>query len=395
MTEPLGRSQVLEYLGSLSHSNTIFLISFERKGSILNGHTKEIQELVNGFDIQWHFIEYSNRFGIASTAMQIMKASWFATDWIKNYQIEIVHARSFIPATIGLTLKAICGVKLLFDIRGFSIEEKVDRGRLKKDSLLFRVLRRMEKYLYRSADHIVTLTYAAKEILTQDADVASTKITVIPTCASRDVFRVMSQSDKRSFKSSLQYDSEARIVIHTGTVSGWYDFESEVKLVGEMMKLDNRINFLVLNRNDQPFIKNLISQYTLPSDRVKLKSVPFNEVYKYLNIASFSLFFIKPSYSKKASLPTKFAENVACLLPSVTNTGIGDMDFYLQKYGVGHTIDLSELDADINKIAGEILKNVFDIGYICSEFSTLFDRHLGNDTSVSKYQSIYDSLKKI
>ncbi len=395
MTEPLGRSQVLEYLSSLSHSNRIYLISFERKNAIQSGQENEIKELVKDAGIEWRFFQYSNRFGIASTMMQVLKASWFASGLFKKHQFEIVHARSLIPAVVGFILKTIYGVKLVFDIRGFSIEEKVDRGRLKKESYLFNILKRIESHLYKSADHIVTLTHSAKEILAQDKVIQKNIISVIPTCASRETFRTISRSKKLSFKASMQYAPNDRLVIHTGTVTGWYDFESEVKLVGEMMQQDETIHFLVLNKNDQPYIQELVRKYDLPSDRVKLRSVPFEDVYKYLNIADFSLFFIKPSYSKKASFPTKFAENVACLLPSITNIGIGDMDFYLQQYDVGYAVELAKIDTNANTVAESILTKVFDTGFSHRDFETLFDQYLGKHTSITKYQNIYDSVNKI
>ena len=81
MTEPLGRSQVLEYLSSLSEANKICLISFERKDSIQSRQVNEIQKLVSSVGIEWYFLEYSNRYGIASTIMQILRASWLASRW--------------------------------------------------------------------------------------------------------------------------------------------------------------------------------------------------------------------------------------------------------------------------------------------------------------------------
>ena len=60
MTEPLGRSQVLEYLINLSKENKIYLISFERDNDLEN--VNEIKALIKGHDIEWHYFTYSNKY---------------------------------------------------------------------------------------------------------------------------------------------------------------------------------------------------------------------------------------------------------------------------------------------------------------------------------------------
>uniref|UniRef100_UPI0035658781 glycosyltransferase n=1 Tax=Sulfurovum sp. TaxID=1969726 RepID=UPI0035658781 len=353
MTEPLGRSQVLEYLIDLSKENEIYLLSFERESDLKN--VDEIHELIKEQKIQWHYLTYSNKYGVVSTLWQLVQAIRLGSKTVHEHSIDIVHARSMIPATIGLVLKKLHGAKLLFDIRGFAIDEKIDTGRLQKSSLLYKLLKRLDDHLYKVSDHIVTLTHTAKEILHQSLDIPKEKITVIPTCANKELFKLLDEDEKRVFKSTLGYAEQDKIVVHTGTVSGWYDFEAEVRLVKAMINQDEDVRFLVLNKNEHPFVEKILDNYLLKREHVKVASCSFNEMYKYLNIADASLFFIKPSFSKQASAPTKFAENVACRLPSVTNSGVGDMGFYLEQYKVGMAVDLDTLDANLEKVAADVI----------------------------------------
>jgi hypothetical protein len=93
---------------------------------------------------------------------QIVKTIIMGSKIIRKEDIDIIHARSMIPAVMGLVLKKIHKVKLLFDIRGFAIDEKIDSGRLKNDSLMFKVLKKLDNHLYKASDHVVTLTHNAK-----------------------------------------------------------------------------------------------------------------------------------------------------------------------------------------------------------------------------------------
>ena len=391
MTEPLGRSQVLEYIIDLSKENRFYLISFEREQDLKN--VNEIKELIKEHNIEWHYLIYSNKYGVFSTINQLWKVVHLGSKLINNNSIDIIHARSMIPATMGLLLKKLYGIKLLFDIRGFAIDEKVDSGRLEKKSLLYKTLKKLDNYLYKQSDHIVTLTHIAKEILHKQLQIPIEKITVIPTCANKKLFRLLDRDEKKSFKKTLGYSVDDKIILHTGTVSGWYDFEKEVKLIKEMIKQDKNVYFLVLNKHEQPFIKEIFNKYELPQEQVKISSSTFNEVHKYLNIANASLFFIKPSFSKQASAPTKFAENVACFLPSITNRGVGDMGYYLDKYNVGMLIDIEKLDKEIEVISKNILIQM-ENKIKKDDYEKLFYEHFDKDMAVNKYQIIYNLLDR-
>lgn len=390
MTEPLGRSQVLEYLIDLSKENKIFLISFEREQDLEN--ISQIEELINQHDIHWDYLIYSNKYGVFSTVSQIVRVMKIGAKHIKQHGVQIIHARSMIPATIGMILKKIYGVKLLFDIRGFAIDEKVDSRRLKKDSLLFKTLKTLDDYFYREADHVVTLTHKAKDMLHDNQHIYHDTMTVIPTCASKKVFKRLKEDERELFKSSLGYKNGDKIIIHTGTVSGWYDFDKEVKLVKELISQSDKVHLLVLNKKEHSFINEVIDKYNLPQEKVKITSSSFDEMYKYLSIANASLFFIKPSYSKQASAPTKFAENVACYLPSITNTGVGDMEYYLKRYDVGYLVDLPNLDKNLSNIAEDIINKMEDEIIDENIYIELFSKHFDKEMAVRKYNEIYLNL---
>ncbi|MCB0753915.1 MAG: hypothetical protein KDC52_20760, partial [Ignavibacteriae bacterium] len=149
---------------------------------------------------------------------------------------------------------------------------------------------------------------------------------------------------------------------------------------------------LILNKNEHSIIQEKLNHFNISKSKTKVISSSFTDVYKYLNIANASLFFIKQSYSKQASAPTKFAENVACHLPSITNSGVGDMEYYLTSYNVGELFDLSQLENNPEYIANRILKKIEKWEYPAPEFEKLFNEHFNKDNAVEKYSKIYSWL---
>ena len=71
----------------------------------------------------------------------------------------------------------------------------------------------------------------------------------------------------------------------------------------------------------------------------KVEGVAPKEIGRYLSACDVAVSFIKPCYSKLASSPTKLAEYLACGLPVVANSGVGDVDELIGGKQVGVVFD--------------------------------------------------------
>ena len=100
----------------------------------------------------------TKRPSLPATAYDVVTGIRQVSRLMSQRRIDIVHARSHIPATIALRIKRKFGVKMIFDVRGLMADEYVDAGHWQKDSLAYRITKRAERQALRSADGIVTLT---------------------------------------------------------------------------------------------------------------------------------------------------------------------------------------------------------------------------------------------
>lgn len=389
ISEPLGKSQVLEYLKVLSQNYSISLHTFEK--NISSKDEAEIQEVMDTFGINWTFQTYSNRFGMVSTLFQIISSFTTLLKLVHSKPIHIIHARSQIPVIIALSIKTFSQVKVLFDIRGFQIDEKAEIGRIKVNGITYNILKWLELLAYKKSDSIVSLTYNAKKIIGQLTE--SEKITVIPTCANSDVFKV---EDNNNFKRSLGYNDADKVIIHVGTVSNWYDFDSELILINTLFDQDKDLRFLILNKGESNFIEEKLAEHNVCRGKVKIESADFYDVYKYLNFSEASLFIIKPTFSKRASAPTKFAENLCCDLYSITNNDIGDMNMFIQEYPeVGYSFDVAEVRSDTYTLGQKILQALEQRERHSKQYQKLYTNYMSNDIAIERYKYIYKNLSTL
>jgi len=119
LADPLGRSQILPYLSRLSErGHRITILSCE-KPYRMDTDEKEIRKLCDRARIAWHPLPYHKNPPILSSIFDAAALRRTAFRLHRKDVFDVVHCRSYIPASVGLALKRRFGTKLLFDMRGF------------------------------------------------------------------------------------------------------------------------------------------------------------------------------------------------------------------------------------------------------------------------------------
>ena len=166
MLEPLGQSQVLGYLERLTDASRIHLISFEKTADLAQTTKLALlRERLDRAGIVWHPLTYHKSPTIPATLYDLVQGLTVSLWLAARYRLGVVHARSYLPALIGLMVKLFVGARLLFDMRGLWADERTDGGLWPPGGRACRFVKRLEKSLFKGADHIVTLTGKAREIL--------------------------------------------------------------------------------------------------------------------------------------------------------------------------------------------------------------------------------------
>jgi glycosyltransferase involved in cell wall biosynthesis len=108
--------------------------------------------------------------------------------------------------------------------------------------------------------------------------------------------------------------------------------------------------------------------------------------------------FIKPVYSKIASSPTKFAEALACGLPVVINSGIGDTGQILQENKVGVVIPDFTPACYLESVR-ELLSLIQEDKGLSARCRQTAQQYLSLEQGVESYREVYQealySLKAV
>lgn len=358
MTDPLGQSQVIPYLSELSRKGYRFhLISFEKPERFdLLG--VRIRDLLERAGIAWYPCIYTKRPPVLSTLKDLRTMNRKAQEIIHTHKIQLIHCRSYISAMVGLDIKKKFNIPFIFDMRGFWADERVDGKiwNLKNPVYLciYQFFKKREKDFLTKSAHIISLTRnAANEILSwRLPGLLEEKITVIPCCADTDFFNRGRLSEELLSKKRVELGvgPENDIMIYLGSLGTWYMAEEMIRLFHFLKKEKPGLIFLIVTKDDTAQIRHFASRYGISEDSLRFVSAEREEVPVLIAMSQISVFFILPSYSKKASSPTKLAELMAMGVPVICNSGVGDVAEIISQSKAGWVIN-SFNDDEMRKAA--------------------------------------------
>ena len=347
MTDPLGQSQVLPYLIGLTKKGFRFhLISFEKEERF-SKFREEIQSICDQNQIIWHPLSYTKRPPLISTIWDIIRMRKKAFQLHRVFNFSLIHCRSYISALIGQTMQRKWDVKFLFDMRGFWADERIDGNIWSLNNPVFKVVynffKRKEKEFFLESDYIVSLTYNGKnEIISWHGfEHLKNKIEVIPCCADLEKFNPdnINLVKKDAFKTELNLNDSDFVLGYVGSIGTWYMLDEMLAFFKVLLKSKPNAIFLFISGENRETILSKAAELGIPEDRIRVKSVLHHDVATCISLFSASIFFIRPTFSKKASSPTKQGELMAMGVPVICNSGVGDTERVVREYQSGLVIE--------------------------------------------------------
>ena len=386
LLDPVTKSQVLPYLKELSRKGfSITALSFEKSEKIKEKNSiyivkKELKE----YGIKWLLLKYHKSPIIPATIFDILQGLFLSLRIIYTGKIRIIHTRGYITALIGLFLKYLSGKKLIFDKRGFWPEEKVDAGEWKKNGILYSVVKRLEKHLILKSDEIVVLTEAAKRYLCDRFPLAS--ITVIPCCVDINLFRANASTDIRPEKARGKF-----IITYLGSLGTYYDLEAMISFLKIFKMKKSEVFFWIVTNCPYKEVHILIQKSQINSSDYAVSSLDYRKIPFVLTSSDVSIIFYRRRLSRIGCSPIKFAESLACGVPVIINSGIGDIEEIIKKEKVGVVVDYFS-DTSFQKLSNELIHFLSEGAPLRSRCRKVAEKYFSLSDGVEQYRKVYQRL---
>lgn len=377
LSDPLGQSQILPYILGLEAKGYEFTIFSFEKPNNYRVQRNDIELLITNKKITWNPLTYHKNPPVISTLFDLFYL-WRAVLRIHDKNpFNIFHCRSYITALVGLRMKRKTGVKFVFDMRGFWADERVEGGLWNLNNLIYKIIykyfKRKERSFLMEADAIISLTKNAKKEI-ESWGFKTAAIKVIPTCVDLQHFntQIISNESRKKKREELGVSPSEFLLVYAGSWGTWYLTQEIIKFFETLKREKKESKFLIITPDK-------IEQM---SQDIIIRRADRKEMPLLLSCANGCVFFIKNSFSKKASSATKLGEMIAMNLPVVTNSGWGDVN----EYGSEKVFVLENMSDDQLLLGARKLLNVSD----ASKHTRI--EKLSLPFGVNLYNEVYQNL---
>jgi glycosyltransferase involved in cell wall biosynthesis len=364
----------------------IILVTSEQKHLALTAEEiKKINEEGQEKNMMFHPLPYE-RFGwrkMIDTALQVRQLARLA----KKEKIKVIHSFCTPAGGIAVLVSKLTGLPIIADSFEPHAEVMVENGTWKKNSLSFKILRRLEQALTRKAVSFIGTTSAMKEYAKTRYNTEIKDLFVKPACVNFSQFSP-GEKDKELLK---KYGLENKIVgIYAGKLGGIYLKEELFDLIKSCYDFwGDQFRFFMITNASKEEIDAEIKRTGLPQEIVISKFCFHHEVSRHLSLGDFGINPVKPGPSRRYCTSIKDGEYWAKGLPIVITKDISDDSEIIRENGIG--VELRELNEDNYKKAickiDELLKT--DKKILQEKIFNIAKKYRDYSIAETIYSSIY------
>lgn len=335
IADHIGQSQVAPYiLGLGAKGYDIHLISAEKPGT--EAIIADYRQRFAAVGVRWTTVTYHKP--LIGTLRDLVAMGRAARRITRTERITLVHCRSHPTIPVGIAVKRWTGAKLLFDFRDFWADTGIAKGRFVP---VYRFFKRLERPFIRAADHVNCLTHRAAEYLRAAYPEQRATWSVIPCCADFTLFRPSQMV--ATTRAELGIAPDATILLYLGSIGPDYLLDQMMKLFGELRALRPDAMFLFVVNNAAEQIHAAAAAAKLPRDAIVVTSAPRPRVPALIGATNLSVSFRRTGLNMIGCSPTKLGETLACGVPVIANTGLGDLDTLLS-LNINGSITLADFE---------------------------------------------------
>lgn len=194
--------------------------------------------------------------------------AWLHTSYLKNYKAVIVYSNPPVLPIVPIRAKRKYGTKFVFVAYDVYPEVAYASGTLASDSIISKVMNRLNKRLYSSVDCVVALTDEMKDfLLSHRPELTSDRVVTIANWAHEKESRLDHEAYER-----FGYKDNQFIVSYFGNMGTCQDVDTMME-AAELLKDDDRVRFLIVGHGNK---KNAVEK------RIKDKSLHNVQLLEFL-----------------------------------------------------------------------------------------------------------------
>ncbi len=164
-------------------------------------------------------------------------------------QFDVIHAHLHEGALIGLVLGKLAGLPVVFDFQGSLTEEMIDHKFLRRDSIIYKPLRQLERWIDQHSATILTSSANAQRLLLDAFQINPARVALLADCVNADDFRPSEEFDPASLlalRQQLGIPAEAKVIVYLGLLAEYQGTGLLLRAMQRLLRLEPDVYLLLM-----------------------------------------------------------------------------------------------------------------------------------------------------
>lgn len=308
-----------------------------------------------GIHVHWTTVPYGNEMPYGERIKAFFLFAWRSAREAARVGGDLVFATST-PLTIALPAVYAakrCGIPMVFEVRDLWPAVPIALGAL-KNPLSRRLARRLERFAYGNASHVVALAPGMRDAIVETG-YPSERVSVIPNGADLDLFDVPPEEGNR-LRRLHPWLQGRPLVLFAGTLGMANGVDYLVRLASTVRTLDPEIRFLVIGGGKEvERVRGMArEQGVLESNFFMMNAIPKREIPAWLSASDLvTALFTGPKIVWKDAVQNKFFDAMAAGRPIVNNFE-GWQSRIAEEHGAGLILPAEDIPEAARLLTGAI-----------------------------------------
>jgi colanic acid biosynthesis glycosyl transferase WcaI len=207
-------------------------------------------------------------------------------------------------------------IPFVFEVRDLWPESLTAVGISNENSLLYRSLAALARFLYERADRIVVVSPAFRHPLVKKWHVPAEKIVVVENGVETDLFAPQSQAANRALRRELGADHNF-LICYVGTMGNAHGLETLLDAACYLLQKETEVQFLLIGEGaEKDRIRSQAQTRGLTTVRF-LGQQPREKIPAFISASDACLVLLKKTDVFKTVIPTKMLEFMSCARPVI------------------------------------------------------------------------------
>ena len=346
------------------------------KGKVFEGYTNKLYQKMNIDGITvirvWSYITANNGFMKRIIDYVSYAITSFLFGLFVKTDLIIATSPQFFTAISGRMLSLFKRIPWVMEVRDLWPDSIAAVGSMNKNSKVFKILKKIENHLYKTASKIIVVTDSFKNYLINEHNILPEKIGVFKNGIIINNLNKPKLNDVIALKESLGLENKI-VISYIGT----HGLAHGLKFIlDSISKISNQnLHFLFIGDGAE---KQKLIKYSKTIDSKNftfLKSVTKSEIPLYIDISDYSLVNLKKSDDFKNVIPSKIFENIAMYKPILLGVE-GESKKLINDYRVGVCFEPENEKSFLNALDDIQGLDIVSFKLNCDKMLVNFDRNI-------------------